>query len=72
LTLCQADNPLWFKWPVAIGSAIYLFIHHQPLPGVLALIWPLVAGFMTPPGKVGIIELRLAKRIGYVAPDAEL
>jgi hypothetical protein len=69
-TACLAV--VWLKWPVAIGSAIYLFIHLQPLPGVLALIWPLVAGFMTPPGKVGIIELRLAKRIGYVALDAEL
>jgi hypothetical protein len=69
-TACLAV--VWFKWPVAIGSAIYLFAHHQPLAGVLAVIWPLIAGFMTPPGKVGIIELRLAKRIGYVAPDAEL
>jgi len=63
---------VWLKWPVAIGSAIYLFVHQQPLASVIALIWPLVAAFTTPPGKVGVIELHLAKRIGYVAPDAEI
>ncbi len=54
----------WLKVPpVAIGSAIYLFVHHQPLAAVVALIWPLIAAFTIPPGKVGVIELRLAKRI---------
>jgi len=63
---------VWFKWPVAIGSAIYLFFHKQPIAGLLALVWPLIAGFITPPGKVGRIELALAKRIGFVQRDAEL
>jgi hypothetical protein len=63
---------VWLKWPVAIGSAIYLFGHKQLLAGVVALIWPLVAAFTSPPGKVGVIELMLAKRIGFVSPDAEL
>jgi len=63
---------VWFKWPVCIGSAIYLFIHEQLVAAVVALIWPLLAGFLTPPGKVGIIELQFAKSIGYVSPDAEI
>jgi hypothetical protein len=63
---------VWFKWPICIGSAIYLFFHQQPVAGVVALLVPLVAGFLTPPGKVGIIELQLAKSIGYVPLDAEI
>jgi len=63
---------VWFKWPVCIGSAIYLFFHQQPLPGVVALVWPLFARLLTLPGKVGIIELQFAKSIGYVPPDAEI
>jgi hypothetical protein len=69
-TACLAV--VWLKWPVSIGSAIYLFTHRQPLAGVIALIWPLVAAFTTPPGKIGVIELRLAKRVGHVSPDAQL
>jgi hypothetical protein len=63
---------VWFKWPVSIGSAIYLFTHQQLLAGLVALAWPLLAGVLTPPGKVGVIELRLAKRIGYVSRDVEI
>jgi hypothetical protein len=69
-TACLAV--VWLKWPVALGSAIYLFVHHEHVAAVIALIWPLVAAFTIPPGKVGIIELTLAKRIGFVPPDAEL
>jgi hypothetical protein len=69
-TACLAV--VWLKWPIAICSAIYLFIQQQFVAGVVAIVWPFVAGFTTPPGKVGVIELRLAKRIGYVAPDAEI
>jgi len=36
---------VWLKWPASIGSGIYLFIHHQPAAGVLALVWPFVAGW---------------------------
>jgi len=61
---------VWFKWPVAIASAIYLFAHHEIAAGVAALIWPLVAAFTIPPGKVGVVELALAKRIGFVPRDA--
>ena len=69
-TACLAV--VWLKWPVCIGSAIYLFIQRQFIAGVIALIWPLLAGFTVPPGKVGVIELRLAKRIGYVAADSQI
>jgi len=61
----------WLKWPAAVGSAIYLFLHHQPIPAVIALLWPLVAGFVGIPGKVGVIELAFAKKIGFVPPDAQ-
>lgn len=61
---------VWFKWPVSIGSSIYLFVHGQTVSGVVALTWPLFAGFLTVPGKIGVIEVRLAKRIGYVSVDA--
>lgn len=61
------------KWPAAIGSSIYLFIHHRPLVAVAALVWPFVAAITgILPAKVGIIELALAKRMGFVSPDAEL
>jgi len=63
---------VWFKWPVSIGSAIYLFTHQQLVAGIVALAWPLLAGVLTPPGKVGVIELRLARRIGYVSTSAEI
>lgn len=63
---------VWLKWPVAIASSIYLFIQHQPVAGVFALLWPLVAAFTGLPAKTGIIELAFAKKIGFVSPDVEL
>ncbi len=54
------------KWPFAIGSAIYLFINRQFVPGFIALFWPLLAGLIPPSGKIGVIELAFAKKIGYV------
>jgi len=59
-------------WPSAIGSTIYLFIHRQFVPGLIALFWPLLAGYIPPPGKIGVIELAFAKKLGYVPDDAEL
>ena len=59
------------KWPAAIGSSVYLFVHNRPTAGVVALIWPLVASFTGVPGKIGVIELVFAKKIGFVSPDAE-
>jgi|ERR1039457_6227252 hypothetical protein len=63
---------VWCKWPASIGSSIYLFIHHQPVPAVIALLWPFLAGYIGIPGKVGITELAFAKKIGFVSQDAEL
>jgi hypothetical protein len=63
---------VWLKWPAAVGSSIYLFVHHQHAAGVVALLWPLVASFTGVPGQIGVIELALAKKIGFVSPDAEL
>jgi hypothetical protein len=67
---------VWLKWPASIGSGIYLWLHHKPVVGVLALVWSLVAGSIGAatgyPTYVGIIELAFAKKIGYVPPDAEL
>jgi hypothetical protein len=62
----------WAKWPFAIGSAIYLFIDRQFVLGLIALFWPLLAGHIPPSGKIGVIELAFAKKIGYVPDDAEL
>jgi hypothetical protein len=63
---------VWLKWPAAIGSSIYLFIHHQPTAAMVALIWPFVAALSSLPFKIGIIELAFAKKIGFVSPDTEL
>ncbi len=60
----------WLKWPAAVGSAIYLFLHDQPVLAVVALLWPLVGGFVGIPGKVGVIELAFAKKIGFAPSDA--
>ena len=60
------------KWPAAIGSAIYLYIQRRYTAAILALVWPLLAGFICIPGEVGRVELNLAKKIGYVDQSAEL
>jgi hypothetical protein len=67
-----ANLVAWLKWPAAIGAAIYLFIQGRYITGILALIWPLLAGFVCIPAKVGQIELSFAKKVGYVDKDAEL
>ena len=63
---------VWLKWPAAIGSSIYLFIHRQPVAALVALTWPFAAALCSLPFKVGIIELALAKKLGFVSPDTEL
>ncbi|MGD0828147.1 MAG: hypothetical protein ABSA09_08705 [Desulfobaccales bacterium] len=62
----------WLTWPAAIGATIYLVMHGNYIPEVLALLWPLLAGFVCIPAKLGLINLAFAKKIGYVAQDAEL
>jgi hypothetical protein len=60
------------KWPAVIGSSIYLFIRHQPVAALVALIWPFVAAYCSLPAKIGVIELAFAKKIGFVSPDTDL
>jgi hypothetical protein len=63
---------VWLKWPAAVGSAIYLLHHQSYAAGVLALIWPLLAGLICVPAKLGRVELLLAKAVGYVEQDTEM
>ena len=60
------------KWPAAIGSCIYLVLHHQFAPGLIALFWPFLAAFVGVPAKRRVIELALSRKIGFAAPDAEI
>ncbi|MDA8086742.1 MAG: hypothetical protein M0Z75_08590 [Nitrospiraceae bacterium] len=57
------------KWPACIGSFIYLVVHKQWFPALLSLLWPFLAGLIIIPGKVGIIELSFARKIGYVEEE---
>lgn len=72
-----------FKWPAAVGSSIYLVAQRRYLTALVALLWPLLAGFISAPARflfglfgrpreIGRIELALAKRIGYVDQDVQL
>lgn len=74
---------VWLKWPAALGSSIYLFLHGRYGIGILALLWPLFGSFVTAPldillgwlrlrRSLGSISLALAKRLGYVSQDAQL
>lgn len=74
---------IWLKWPAAVGSSIYLFVHGRYGVGILALLWPLIGSFVTAPldmligllkvrRSLGSISLALAKKIGYVPQDAQL
>jgi hypothetical protein len=60
----------WLKWPLAIGSAIILCCQAKFILGIVALLWPLgLAGYFGIPGKVGVVELAFAKKIGYISED---
>jgi hypothetical protein len=72
---------IFLKWPCAIGAAIYLLIQHRYSVAVLAILWPLIASIASVPAtmiaalfgrhtQVGLVELELAKRVGYVSKDA--
>ena len=83
LASAGATFVIFLKWPCAIGAAIYLFIQHRYAVGLLAVLWPLVASIVSVPGTlitalfgrhtlVGVVELQLAKRIGYVSEETTL
>jgi hypothetical protein len=70
------------KRPSAIGSAIYIFTNQRQGVALLAFLWPLLAVLVSAPVTllasacghptlVGLIELELAKRVGYVSRDTE-
>jgi hypothetical protein len=70
----------WLMWPAALGSSIFLFVHDRYGVATFALLWPLVASFVTGPFQVllsrlglrrslGSISLALAKKIGYASHD---
>jgi hypothetical protein len=63
LAMAACTAVVLLRWPAAVGSSVYLFIHHQHVAAVVALIWPLVAAFCSLQGKVGIIELAFAKAV---------
>lgn len=74
---------IFLKWPCTIGAAIYLAVQHRYPVALLAIVWPFVASLASVPitliaalfGRhtlVGVVELQLAKRIGYVSEDATL
>jgi len=51
------------KWPLAIGSAIYLFINREFVPDLIALFWPLLAGLIPLPGKSELSNLLSPKSL---------
>jgi hypothetical protein len=56
------------KWPAAIGSAIFLFVHHRSLAAILAIAWPLgLSGLVAVPGQIGRLQKLFAKKIGHIA-----
>jgi hypothetical protein len=71
-----AVNPVfWLKWPVAIGSCLYLFFHQQRVAAVVAFAWPLLAAVAGAPAgfsaKIARVELAFARQVGLVS-DADL
>ena len=65
LAVYAAQFVIFTKWPAAIGSAAFLFLHHSPIAGVLAIAWPVgLSGVVVVPGKIGRIESLFAQEIG--------
>ena len=61
---------IWARWLSAIGSAIYLmFVDYQPVPAMIALVWPFLSSLVRVPGDVRMAELILANKIGFIPQD---
>ena len=61
---------IWARWLSAIGSAIYLmFVDYQPVPAMIALVWPFLSSLVRVPGNARMAELTLANKIGFVPQD---
>lgn len=52
-------------YPIAILCSGYLFWHGRWGIGALAFLWPLLAAIFQLPAKTGVLELELARRVGY-------
>ena len=66
LLLLGADVMV-LKWPITIGSTIYLFYNANSKIALLALLWPFVAIFLgiITPTKIGVIQKTIMKQMGY-------
>lgn len=54
------------RWPAALGCGFYLLVNGRVVPGLIALAWPLLAGFASIPSKTDVIMLAFAKKIEVV------
>jgi hypothetical protein len=74
---------VWLKWPAAVGSSIYLFVHGRYAVAILALLWPMLASVVASPigilfsllrirRSLGSISLALAKKIGHLGQEVSL
>jgi hypothetical protein len=61
----------YLKWPAVIISFCYLIFHKQYLLSVLALAWPWLSGVIAIPGKIGIVEIIIAAKIGFIDIDTD-
>jgi len=62
----------YLKWPTALAGCVYLIICKNYVPAAIALLWPFLSSLIGIHGKVGVVELTLAKKIGYIDKNAQL
>jgi hypothetical protein len=60
----------YLKWPAALRISGLPVIQREYVQEVVTLLWPFVVGLIGIPGKMGVIELALAKKVGYAGADA--
>ena len=56
-------------WPIAVTGFIWLLLRGRFFIAIVALLWPLLHGFIGFRGRVGQIELNFAREIGFVDSD---
>jgi hypothetical protein len=60
------------KWPIALSAGIYLFTQDQKFAAALALLWPLIVGFLgIPPAQVGELQNLFMSKLGYKRAEAK-
>jgi hypothetical protein len=57
------------QWPIALVSFVVLLFERRFGVSVLALVWPLVHGFISIPGKIGVVEANFARELGYIGSE---